>query len=172
VDAAKQPPKESNSSDDGPPSNGHGKKPDDTPQITEPPDSILSFFKSEQSLNLLNPSELVSSQTHMPDSREPLKKRGRSMRFYISPPWHRRQETCLASQWLLTARTGTANIFYLYQTLQRCFNHPYQQARCGRSGGFIGIVPDGAFVAGPTYKDSTCWCHRYGQRDWCQVDKD
>ncbi|KAI0302144.1 N-acetyltransferase B complex non catalytic subunit-domain-containing protein [Russula brevipes] len=46
VDAAKQPPKESKSSSDGAPSNGHGRKPDDAPQITEPPDSILSFFKN------------------------------------------------------------------------------------------------------------------------------
>jgi N-terminal acetyltransferase B complex non-catalytic subunit len=27
-------------------SNGHGKKPEDTPPVTEPPESILEYFKS------------------------------------------------------------------------------------------------------------------------------
>lgn len=46
VEAAKQPSKNSHSSTDEASSNGHGKKPDDAPQITEPPDSILSYFKN------------------------------------------------------------------------------------------------------------------------------
>jgi len=46
VEAAKQPSKNSHSSNDGASSNGHGKKPDDAPQITEPPDTILSYFKN------------------------------------------------------------------------------------------------------------------------------
>ncbi|KAI9509646.1 N-acetyltransferase B complex non catalytic subunit-domain-containing protein [Russula earlei] len=46
VEAAKQPPKSSNSANDGVSENGHGRKPDDTPHITEPPDSILSYFKN------------------------------------------------------------------------------------------------------------------------------
>ena len=58
-EAAKLPPKNDNSND-GTPANGHGRKPDDAPQITEPPDSILSYFKSEQLRVLLMPSESTS----------------------------------------------------------------------------------------------------------------
>ena len=47
VEAAKQPSKNSHPSNDEASSNGHGKKPDDAPQITEPPDAILLYFKSE-----------------------------------------------------------------------------------------------------------------------------
>lgn len=45
-EAAKLQPKNANSASDGTPANGHGRKPDDAPQITEPPDSILSYFKN------------------------------------------------------------------------------------------------------------------------------
>lgn len=45
-EAAKLPPKNGNSSNDGTPANGHGRKPEDAPQITEPPESILSYFKN------------------------------------------------------------------------------------------------------------------------------
>ncbi len=67
-EAAKLPPKDGNSSNDGTPANGHGRKPDDAPQINEPPDSILSYFKSEQLRNLLMLSKSTSWQTHKPDS--------------------------------------------------------------------------------------------------------
>lgn len=47
-ETAKLLPKNDNSSNDGTPANGHIRNPEDTPQITEPPESILSYFKSEQ----------------------------------------------------------------------------------------------------------------------------
>jgi len=46
AEATKQSAKNSHSLNDAAPSNGHGRKPDDAPQITEPPDSILSYFKN------------------------------------------------------------------------------------------------------------------------------
>jgi hypothetical protein len=46
-DNTKQVPKNNLSSNDGVSSNGHGRKIDDSLRITEPPDSILSYFKSE-----------------------------------------------------------------------------------------------------------------------------
>ncbi|KAI0006129.1 actin cytoskeleton organization protein [Russula compacta] len=45
MEAAKQSVKNSHSPDDGASSNGHGRKPDDAPQITEAPNSILLYFK-------------------------------------------------------------------------------------------------------------------------------
>jgi len=47
VDVAKQPLK-NHPPNDGTPSNGHGRKADEAPQIGEPPDSILSYFKDAQ----------------------------------------------------------------------------------------------------------------------------
>ncbi|KAI0256800.1 actin cytoskeleton organization protein [Lactifluus subvellereus] len=46
ADTAKQTPNNSPSSDGGGSSNGHGRKIDDAPRITEPPDSILLYFKN------------------------------------------------------------------------------------------------------------------------------
>jgi hypothetical protein len=54
-EANKPSPKNSHSSNDEDSSNGHGRKPDDPPQITEPTESILSYFKSEQLRHLLYP---------------------------------------------------------------------------------------------------------------------
>jgi hypothetical protein len=48
-DNAKQTSKTNHSSNGGASSNGHGRKVDDPPRITDPPDSILSYFKSEWS---------------------------------------------------------------------------------------------------------------------------
>jgi hypothetical protein len=67
-EAAKLPPGDANSSNDGTPANGHGRKPDDAPQITEPPDSILSYFKSEQLRILLILYKSTFWQTHAPNS--------------------------------------------------------------------------------------------------------
>lgn len=56
VDAAKQSPKNSHSPNDGAPSNGHGRKIDDAPQIIEPSGSILSYFNSERLQYFFMPS--------------------------------------------------------------------------------------------------------------------
>ncbi|KAI0306474.1 actin cytoskeleton organization protein [Multifurca ochricompacta] len=45
-ESPKQAPKNGQSSNDGVPSDGNGKKLEDAPPITEPPDSILSYFKN------------------------------------------------------------------------------------------------------------------------------
>ena len=45
-ETAKQAAKNNVPSNDEDSSNGHGKKPEDTPSVTEPPDSILAYFKS------------------------------------------------------------------------------------------------------------------------------
>lgn len=102
MEAAKQSVKNSHSPDDGASSNGHGKKPDDAPQITEPPNSILSYFKGEQLQILLMPSELASWQTHLPDLQKPSEQHVQSMRYYTSPPWRKRQATYSAFLPLLT----------------------------------------------------------------------
>lgn len=52
-ETAKQTAKNNVSPNDGDSSNGHGKKPEDTPPVTEPPDSILAYFKSEWSQTFL-----------------------------------------------------------------------------------------------------------------------
>ena len=67
-EAAKLLPKNDNPSNDGTPANGNGRKPDDAPQITEPPESILSYFKSEQLRILSTLSKSASLQTHTPNS--------------------------------------------------------------------------------------------------------
>ena len=59
AEGAKQPAKNTHSPNDAAPSNGHGRKPDDAPQITEPPDSILSYFKSEPLQHFFIPSKLT-----------------------------------------------------------------------------------------------------------------
>ncbi|KAH9996784.1 actin cytoskeleton organization protein [Russula vinacea] len=45
-EATKLPPKNGHSSNDGASADGHGRKPEDAPHISEPPDSILSYFKN------------------------------------------------------------------------------------------------------------------------------
>ena len=67
-EAAKPPPKNGNSSNDRTPANGHGRKPDDAPQITEPPDTILSYFKGEQLRILL----MLSKSTFLVDAHAKL----------------------------------------------------------------------------------------------------
>lgn len=65
AEATKQSAKNSHSPNDAAPSNGHGRKPDDAPQITEPPDSILSYFKSERLQHFVIPPSLdVSVDAH------------------------------------------------------------------------------------------------------------
>ena len=90
-EATKVPPKNGHSSNDGASADGHGRKPEDAPQISEPPESILSYFKSEQRHILLMSSESTSRQTHAPNSRQPSRHHVQSMRSYISPLWHKRQ---------------------------------------------------------------------------------
>ena len=53
-EATKLSPKNGHPLNDGASTDGHGKKTDDVPQISEPPESILSYFKSEHQHNSLN----------------------------------------------------------------------------------------------------------------------